>query len=466
MKNPTSFLNPTRYNLFVLFVFTLFICFQNTAKSQPVLTYTQIIQGMTIPVGLKNAGDGTGRLFIVEQGGIIKILKNGSLVSKPFLDFSSIMGVEDFQGIWSIVFSPNYKTNNTFFLLFTDTAGTTKLMRYQTSTINPDSAIADSGVMLFFLIEKTTGGPHFGEMHFGKDGFLYLNLSDGSGPTKTSTFAQDGKVLMGKLLRIDVSNINTPPYYTIPPDNPFIINPNIRDEIWSIGFRNGWRWSFDRLTGDLWIADVGADRWEEVNFRTQAQSRGSNFGFPCYEANAPFVTTKCKGINKYVFPSFSYPHDSSFGGETIIGGYVYRGSAYPLLQGYYICSDYASANAWKIKSNGSGGWNAYLQSDIPANIVSYGEDESGELYAVSLDGIIYKVGASSSAISPQVSSTSSGADIVGITNNKINIYPTFVNNSTVTLELKDTYRDVSLFDMQGHKVMSQSLTGHSRSSRV
>ena len=380
-------LSPATFLLF----FYCALCFFNTANAQPQLNYSPYIQNLSLPLDVTNANDGSGRLFIVEQKGVVKIFKNGSLLSKPFLDISNIVSYSDsLKGMWSIAFSPNYKTNAYFFVYFTAKNNSTVVVRYRTSKKNPDSAIANSGVILFSFPGKNFGGPKFGNLHFGKDGYLYISVSDGSNPGFTTNYAQNGQLFYGKMLRVN-TDVIAAPYYSIPPDNPFVNDPNVLDEIWHSGIRNAWRWSFDRLTGDIWIPDVGDEKWEEVNFKTPAQSPASNFGFPCYEANESFITAGCLGINNYTPPVFSYPHDSSFGGQVIIGGFVYRGLAYPALQGYYICSDYGTLNAWKIIPNGSGGWNVSIQNGVPARVAGYGEGEDGELYAASLDGVVYRV---------------------------------------------------------------------------
>jgi glucose/arabinose dehydrogenase len=215
---------------------------------------------------------------------------------------------------------------------------------------------------------------------FGNDQDLYISMGAGG----NNRFSQMGKIDFGKMLRINV-NVKTPPYYSIPPDNPFINDTSKLPEIWALGLRNAWRWSFDKPNGDMWIADVGQDSIEEVDYRTTAQGLlGSNFGWDCYEGTEFFRKADCNNQNSYVFPIFEYHHDIPNGGECIIGGYVYRGSAYPSLQGYYICADFISANLWKIIPNGSGGWNVYEQlTKVPKKITSFGEDEDGELYAVS-----------------------------------------------------------------------------------
>ncbi len=452
MKKLISTYAATAARCFVFFFFSGTLFFVNTAKAQPQVSFSSFIQNLSSPVEITNAHDGTGRLFIVEQGGKIKIYKNGKLKHQPFIDLGKVVGNGTFLGIWSIAFSPNYKNDNTFFLLLTDRQSTSTLMRFQASSSNPDSALVSSGVVLISVPGKSTGGPHFGDMNFGPDGYLYYTWNDGSNPNTTTNFAQDGTVFMGKMLRINVTNVTKPPYYTIPASNPFVNSATVRPEIWNLGFRDAWRWSFDRVTGDSWIADVGADSAEEVDFRTPVQAPGSNFGFPCYEANRPFITTGCGNISNYVFPIFNYHHDISTGGQTIIGGYVYRGTSFPSLQGYYICSDFSSNNLWKIKPNGLGGWSVTLQSAIPTGIVSYGEGEDGELYAVSYNGLVYQVKATGAPASENTLNQFQNSTI-----SKTVIYPTLVNNSIVILDLKEAYKLVSVIDMAGHEVLRKTL---------
>ena len=193
------------------------------------------------------------------------------------------------------------------------------------------------------------------------------------------------------MIRIDVNNFSTPPYYIIPPDNPYVNNPNVDDHIWALGLRNPWRWSFDRSTNDMWIADVGQGSREEIDFRVAGTSGGINYGWRCYEGNSPYNTNGCSPPANYVFPIFDYPHNMSTGGFSVTGGFVYRGSQYPALQGYYICADYVSGNAWLINPNGGGGWTTRMQTGLPGSIVSFGEAEDGTLYSVSLGGTIYTV---------------------------------------------------------------------------
>lgn len=389
-------IHPLLNALYKAFIILLFFVMAFTANAQPNLTYTPLVQGLSQPVNVKNAGDSSGRLFIVEQTGKIKIYKNGVIQPKPFIDITNLVAVGEYKGLWSIAFPPDFRKSRMFFIYYHDKGNNTILARYQTSKTNPDSVIMSSRVVLLSLFDSVTLGPHLGEMQFGKDGYLYITVNDGSFLNNTTQFAQDGSTLYGKMLRIN-TKATVPPYYTIPPDNPFTTNPNVRDEIWYMGFRNAWRFSFDRINGNMWISDVGGFQWDEINVRTKKQPAGVNFGWPCYEGAQSFIQNGCQDSLSYVFPIFVNPPDST-GAMAIIGGYVYRGKTYSALKGYYICSDYVQNKAWKIVSNGSGGWNIFEQLNIPALISSYGEGEDGELYATSLDGTVYSIGAKRTTI--------------------------------------------------------------------
>jgi glucose/arabinose dehydrogenase len=334
--------------------------------------------------------DGTNRLFIVQQGGRIRIHNGTILLPTPFLDISTIITSGGERGLLSLAFHPGYKINRYFFVYYTNLSGDITIARYQTQAGNPDLADAASGVVLM-NIPKPFANHNGGDLNFGPEGYLYFGTGDGGSGGDPFNNAQNGLSLLGKMIRIDVNNFSTPPYYTIPPDNPYIADPNVDDHIWVIGLRNPWRWSFDRGTNDMWIADVGQGAWEEVNFRTAGNTGGINYGWRCYEGNAPYNTTGCLPQSNYISPIFVYPHIFATGGFSITGGFVYRGPEYPVLNGYYICADYVSGNVWLINPDGVGGWNVRRQSGLPGNISSFGESENGTMYAVSLGGNIYKV---------------------------------------------------------------------------
>lgn len=436
----------------LLLVIILCICRANLATAQPRLNFLPVVTRMSRPLEIKNAGDGSGRLFIVEQTGRIAIVKDGRLQRRPFLDLSAVVQKGPLTGLWSIAFPPGYTESRFFFVYYIDTSGNTIVARYRTSQNNPDVADPNSGVVLFSWPGRNTGGPKFGQLHFGPDNYLYISVSDGSFYDATTTFAQVGRFPYGKILRIDIRLANAP-YYRIPPDNPFVNNPNVLNEIWAIGLRNAWRWCFDRETNTMFIADDGNEKWEELDIVTIAQSRAANFGWPCYEGNEAFDTTGCGRPSRYTFPAFTYAHDIPTGGSTTIGGYVYRGIRFPQLRGRYIFSDFFSNNLWVVTPAGSGEVNTVLQSGIPPNIAGYGEDEDGELYAASLDGIVYAITATSS-----VTDYSQGSDAVSKTV-KATITPTLVDAGKITLLLDDGYDLFRLFDMTGHEIMTQKLTG-------
>lgn len=439
---------------FQLYLFTCL--FQVWAAAQPQLTYSPFISGLSVPVELKSANDGTGRLFIAEQGGKIRILKNGTVLPKPFLDISNITGYSDYQGLWSVAFAPNYRQTRAFFVLYTGINGFTELVRYQASRNNPDTALPATRSVLLSFPGDGTGGPHFGQMHFGNDGLLYLTLSDGSSPYKTETFAQNGRLPFGKMLRIDV-NVPNAPFYRVPASNPYVNDPAVLDEIWCSGFRNSWRWSFDNRNDDIWIPDVGGNRAEEINVLSVAQSAGANFGWPCYESNLPYLTNGCGPVNTYRFPAFTYPNDSSWGGSCIIGGYVYRGTSFPALKGFFVCSDFISSNAWLVRQTTPGTVMAQLQQPAPAGIVSYGLDENNELYAISLTGNIYRVGATTATTA--ATTNAAGMLHTGVVQQAPRMYPTLVNNRQMVIELNRPYKMLQVIDMNGLSVHRQNING-------
>jgi len=359
------------------------------STSQPVISFQTVTTGLSSPLEVANAKDGSNRLFIIEKAGTIRILNGTSLLAQPFLDIRPIVrstGSE--QGLLSVAFHPNYTANGYFFVWYNNLLGHVTLARYSRSSLN----VADpaSGVILMSLY-KPFANHNGADLNFGPDGYLYFGTGDGGGAGDPGNRAQNGDTLLGKMIRIDVNNPN-PPYYSIPPTNPYINDPAIRDEIIAIGMRNPWRWSFDRLTGDMWIADVGQNLLEEVNFRPADSILNLNYGWRCYEGTPVFNNTSCTAQPNYVFPIFEYPHNITAGGFAITGGFVYRGAEFPFLQGYYITSDYVSNHGWLIKSDGTGGWNTTMQATWATNISSYGEGEDGTIYATSLSsGTLFKL---------------------------------------------------------------------------
>lgn len=387
-QNPGT-MRKTLLHLLQAFLF-LFIS-TRAVQAQPVLGFSNFItSGLSSPVDITNAGDGTGRLFIVQQSGQIRIHDGTSLLPTPFLNISTIITTGGERGLLSLAFHPDYETNRYFFVYYTNLSGDITIARYQAQAGNPNLADAASGVVLL-NIPKPFANHNGGDLNFGPDGYLYFATGDGGSGGDPNNFSQNGLSLLGKMIRIDVSNFSSAPYYFIPSDNPYTSDPLVDDHIWALGLRNPWRWSFDRNTGDMWIADVGQGNWEEVNFRPAGSTGAVNYGWRCYEGNAAYNTAGCLPQSSYTSPIFVYPHVFATGGFSITGGFVYRGSEFPVLQGYYICADYVSGNVWLINPDGSGGWITRRQSGLPGNISGFGEAENGTLYAVSLNGGIYKV---------------------------------------------------------------------------
>lgn len=429
-----------------------FLSVVTVLQAQPVVTFTPYVNNFIAPLAIKNAGDGSNRLFVAQQSGQIRIIKNGVQQPKSFLDIKAKISKGYNNGFYDFVFSPNYETDRYFYVLYYAKTKSTIVARYQVSSSNPDSALPESEAVLFTIPGNGTGGPHFGNMQFGPDNYLYLSLSDGSFFT-TTLFAQNITLIIGKMLRINVLNVNAAPYYTIPPDNPLLNVSRARPEIWAVGFRNAWRWSFDRLTGDMWIGDVGDKGFEEVDFQRADGKGGLNYGFACYEADSSFIPNGCSDISRYTFPIFAYPHQSATSGETLTGGFVYRGAAYPSLYGYYLCTDYTTGTTYKIRRNGAT-WLASPQPGTPTGIVGYGEDESGELYATSLEtGIVYRIGA---AAAPASSESNAAVNAYTI---KSKIYPTIVYNQTLMLDMQEAYKSVHVYDIAGNEMMHRSLNG-------
>ncbi len=368
------------------------LIFQQVA-GQPKLSFKLIVDSFDAPLGIVSAYDGSGRLFILGKNGTIGIYKNGNVSPRPFLNMTSLVSNSGEAGMGGLVFHPDYTSNGYFFVYYINLQGYITLSRWKVSAADPDSADVNSEVILF-SVEKKGGYTNHngGDLHFGRDGYLYISTGDGGSPGDSYNNAQNGLSYFGKILRLNVTGIETPPYYSVPPGNPFIDNPDFLPEVFALGLRNPWRWSFDRDNGNMWLPDVGQDSIEEVNFRSPTEMAGSNYGWHCYEGNLVYNTDSCGNMANYVFPVVEFRHDDTAGGKSIIGGYVYRGTAYPALQGYYFCADFIFPHAWLLKQDANNNWLVTFQGeDVPTFISSIGEDESGELYVTSINGQIYQV---------------------------------------------------------------------------
>jgi glucose/arabinose dehydrogenase len=346
--------------------------------------------GFSKPVAIANAGDGSGRIFVVEQAGRIRIVtSSGTLVTTPFLDIHAKVSCCGEQGLLGLAFHPSYKSNGRFYVYYTDTGGSIVIAEYRRSSTNANRA-SPTERRLLKIAHPTWTNHDGGQLAFGPDGYLYIGTGDGGSGGDPHGNAQNRHSLLGKILRIAPNVTSSSPRYRIPSTNPWATSTTIRHEIWAYGVRNPWRFSFDRLTGDLWIADVGQDRYEEVNrsLRSARGGRGANFGWNHYEGYACYKSP-CTSSGK-TFPITTYKHGAN--GCAVVGGYVYRGSRYPALAGRYLFGDYCSGRIWSLSATGGNRQKPVLLRDSTQLISAFGQDEAGELYLASYgSGRIYKI---------------------------------------------------------------------------
>lgn len=365
-------------------------------QAWPVIETVLIAGSLENPVHITHAGDGSQRLFIVEQPGRIKIIHNGS-VQGTFLDITGRVGsLGNEEGLLSLAFPPGYGPSLPYFYVYyTQHNGDNVVSRFTTSA-NPDLADPGTEVKILVLPHPDYSNHNGGQIAFGPDDYLYIATGDGGGGGDPQDNAQNPASLLGKLLRIDVGSQAPLPAvgdyqvyfplifkssqqeqssYSIPPDNPFIGAPGYREEIWALGLRNPWRFSFDRVNGDLYIADVGQNNFEEVNFQPTSSSGGENYGWNIMEGTSCYQSSNCDQTG-LVLPIFTYPTST---GCSITGGFIYRGSDHPAMQGVYFAGDYCTGIILGLQKTGSSWENTQLL-DTSFRISSFGEDEAGELY--------------------------------------------------------------------------------------
>ena len=318
--------------------------------------------------------DGSGRLFVVEKTGRIRIVQNGQLLDQPFLDISNRVGSSgNEQGLLGLAFHPNYAQSGRFFVNYTDNNGNTVIARFQVSS-DPNVADPNSEVKLLG-VDQPFPNHNGGILAFGPDGYLYAGLGDGGSQGDPYGNAQNTKALLGKILRLDVDSAEP---YAIPSDNPF------GNEVWAYGLRNPWRLSFDQLTGDLYIGDVGQDTWEEIDYLPKGSPGGTNFGWNLREGAHDYNGSASPDLTE---PVAEYSHQE--GGCSVTGGYVYRG-AMTEWKGIYLFGDYCTGLIWGLIHSGNN-WQKQQLFDVDFNITSFGQDENGEVYLVSDSGGVYKL---------------------------------------------------------------------------
>jgi glucose/arabinose dehydrogenase len=344
------------------------------------LEFTKV-SDLTGIVDITNAGDGSDRIFLVEQAGRIFILKNGQTLAEPFLDIRNLVTSSGEQGLLSLAFAPDYRFSGYFYIWYSHNDGPMVLSRIKASG-DPDIANRDSEEKIL-VVEQPFTNHNGGRLQFGPDGMLYLGLGDGGGSNDPQKLAQDGSTLLGKIIRIDVDPANDT--YVIPPDNPFVGDAGFKDEIWALGLRNPWKMSFDSKTGDLYIADVGQGVLEEVNFQLAGSFGGENYGWSIMEGSR-CATNNCDQSG-LIQPVTEYTHTD---GCAITGGEVYRGNAYPNLSGTYLFGDYCSGKIWGLDRIGPN-WGSTLLADTDFSITTFGMAEDRNLYLASESNGIYQI---------------------------------------------------------------------------
>jgi len=361
-----------------------------TSVNKNAFKLTSIASGLTNPIYVTYAPDGSGRLFIVEQIGRIRIYKDGKVLPTPFLDIRSLVVAGGERGLLSVAFHPDFASNGMFVVDYTRSSsssagvGDTVIARYHAT---PNSDVADrSSAQVLLTINQPQANHNGGLVKYGPDGMLYIGMGDGGaggdiGPGHAPLGnGQSLTTLLGKLLRINVGPTGP---YTIPADNPKL-GTNARREIWAYGLRNPWRFSFDRDTGDLYIGDVGQGMWEEVDYQPAGSKGGQNYGWPVYEGR---VTYRGGPAGHYTFPEAVYSHAGAW--CSITGGYVYRGTQISAMRGFYVFGDYCTGMMWtlaKVRAK----WYMSPLVDTSLLISSFGEDANGELYVTSLNGSVYR----------------------------------------------------------------------------
>ncbi|HRG57381.1 MAG TPA: PQQ-dependent sugar dehydrogenase [Bacteroidia bacterium] len=376
------------------------LCTIESIYAQPTLTFTTFSSGYSRVIDIRNCKD--SRLFMVQQAGkIIVCDSNGVQNPTPFLNLTGICtnpsSVGDERGLLGMTFHPDYKNNGYFYVNYTAiSGGATTIARYSVSST--DSNVADpSSATILLTITQPYSNHNGGCLAFGPDGYLYIGTGDGGSANDPGNRAQDKTVLLGKMLRIDVDNPQAPLAYGIPSDNPFVGTSN-RGEIWTYGLRNPWKWSFDRIYGDMWIGDVGQNAWEEIDFEPLGTPGGRNYGWRCYEGNVttPGVSqTGCPAFNTTTAPIAAFSH-SATSACAVTGGYIYRGAKHASLYGYYIYTDYCDGRMRLTKNNYNGTFTTYDLGTVGGSgyFVAFGEDYRGEIYmADDFTNTIKKIGA-------------------------------------------------------------------------
>lgn len=355
----------------------------------PEITLVPVVGGLDSPVAITHAGDLSGRLFVTLQAGLIVIVEGGAVRSEPFLDIRAIVLAGGERGLLSAAFHPDYASNGRFFVNYTAIgSGDTVVAEYRVSAADPNRADPSSRREIL-RIAQPFSNHNGGQLQFSpRDGYLYIGMGDGGSGGDPGNRAQDLSTLLGKMLRIDIDGSQP---YAIPPDNPFASTPGVRPEIWASGLRNPWRFSFDRVTGEMFIADVGQNTREEINHQPAFSSGGENYGWRRMEGTLCFIPSSGCDDGSLTLPILEYGQNPEC---SVTGGYRYRGWVHPSMRAVYFYGDFCSGRIWGAQFDGQA-WSANVLLSTGRTITTFGEDEGGEIYVTGFDGILYRIDAGS-----------------------------------------------------------------------
>ena len=366
---------------------TLLVLVLSVAAQEAEVRLVRVAEGLTFPVDIQSAKDGSKRLFIAQQNGVVRVMRDGALVIAPFLDIRSKTRVDSECGLLGLAFPPGYREKRHFYVNYTNPACTSSVIaRYRVTGANADVAEAGSEEILLTQAQPFTNH-NGGQLQFGPDGFLYIGFGDGGSGGDPRNNAQNTQTWLGKLLRIDTEGGGL---YRVPAANPFAADARYKPEIWAMGVRNPWRFSFDRVTGDMWIGDVGQDRAEEINFQPAGSTGGENYGWRVTEGLACYNPANgCDGTG-LTQPVHEYTRGQ--GDVSVTGGYVYRGSRWTSLRGTYVYGDYATGRIWGLRREGALFNNRLLARPPGLNVSTFGEGEDGEIYVAHYGGgVVYRM---------------------------------------------------------------------------
>ncbi len=350
------------------------------------IDFAPVAGGFEQPLYITSAGDGSGRLFVAEKTGALKVVRDGEVRAEPFLDLSGRVSTNSERGLLGVAFTPDFAQSGVAYVSYTDSNGTSVLSRFDSDGERADPA----SERVVLQVEQPFANHNGGCIVFGPDGYLYFGLGDGGSGGDPLGAGQDLSTPLGALLRIDVGRPGAwSATASVPEDNPFAGVPDVEPLIWSYGLRNPWRFSFDRETGDLWIGDVGQNAVEEVDFQPAGSLGGENWGWNLFEGTAPYPPDRevAEDRDAFEWPLVEYRHPT---GRSVTGGHVYRGEAFPAMRGVYFYGDYVTGRMWGLARTDGEVLNRELAA-TDMQIASFGEDESGELYVVDFRGSVFRI---------------------------------------------------------------------------